>query len=37
MIMEFARMSIDDELVMQLHVGSIRDHNHLITTALEQT
>jgi glucuronate isomerase len=30
MIMEFARMSIDDGLVMQLHVGSIRDHNHLI-------
>lgn len=30
MIMEFARMSIDDGLVMQLHVGSIRDHNDLI-------
>jgi glucuronate isomerase len=30
MIMEFARMSIDDGLVMQLHVGSIRDHNGLI-------
>jgi len=30
MIMEFARMSIDDGLVMQLHVGSIRDHNNLI-------
>lgn len=30
MIMEFARMSIDDGLVMQLHVGSIRDHNHYI-------
>jgi len=29
-IMEFARMSIDDGLVMQLHVGSIRDHSHLI-------
>jgi glucuronate isomerase len=30
MIMEFARMSIDDGLVMQLHVGSIRDHNYFI-------
>jgi len=30
MTMEFARMSIDDGLVMQLHVGSIRDHNNLI-------
>ncbi|NWG02752.1 MAG: glucuronate isomerase [Syntrophaceae bacterium] len=30
MIMEFARMSIDDGLVMQLHVGSIRDHNSLL-------
>jgi len=30
MIMEFSRMSIDDGLVMQLHVGSIRDHNALI-------
>ena len=30
MIMESARMSIDDGLVMQLHVGSIRDHNDLI-------
>jgi glucuronate isomerase len=30
MIMQFARMSIDDGLVMQLHVGSIRDHNDLI-------
>jgi glucuronate isomerase len=30
MMMEFARMSIDDGLVMQVHVGSIRDHNHLI-------
>lgn len=27
MIMEFARMSVDDGLVMQLHIGSIRDHN----------
>ena len=30
MVMEFARMSIDDGLVMQLHVGSVRDHNDLI-------
>ena len=30
MIMEFGRMSIDDGLVMQLHVGSIHDHNDLI-------
>ena len=30
MMMEFARMSIDDGLVMQLHVGSIRDHNDFI-------
>jgi len=30
MIMEFARMSVEDGLVMQLHVGSIRDHNELI-------
>jgi len=30
MVMEFARMSIEDGLVMQFHVGSIRDHNDLI-------
>ena len=30
MIMEFARMSIEDSLVMQLHVGAIRDHNDLV-------
>ncbi len=30
MIMENARMSIDDGLVMQFHVGSIRNHNQLI-------
>lgn len=30
MLMEFARMSIDDGLVMQFHVGSIRDHNDLL-------
>ena len=27
MLHEFARMSVDDGLVMQLHVGSLRDHN----------
>jgi glucuronate isomerase len=27
MLSEFARMSSDDGLVMQLHVGSLRDHN----------
>ena len=27
MLNEFARMSIEDGLVMQLHVGSLRDHN----------
>jgi glucuronate isomerase len=27
MLHEFARMSLDDGLVMQLHVGSLRDHN----------
>ncbi|HKO15064.1 MAG TPA: glucuronate isomerase [Gemmatimonadaceae bacterium] len=27
MLMEMARMSVDDELVMQLHPGAYRDHN----------
>ena len=27
MLNEFARMSSDDGLVMQLHIGSLRDHN----------
>jgi glucuronate isomerase len=27
MLMEFARMSVEDGLVMQLHVGSLRNHN----------
>ena len=27
MMMEFARMSIEDGLVMQFHVGSVRNHN----------
>ncbi|MFQ5577713.1 MAG: glucuronate isomerase [Anaerolineae bacterium] len=30
MLMEFARMSIEDGLVMQLHPGSLRNHNSLI-------
>ena len=30
MLMESARMSIEDGLVMQLHVGSVRNHNALI-------
>ncbi len=30
MLMEFARMSIEDGLVMQIHPGSLRDHNNLI-------
>ncbi len=30
MIIEFARMSIEDGLVMQFHVGSVRDHNDLL-------
>ncbi len=30
MILEFARMSIEDGLVMQLHVGSVRNHNQMV-------
>ena len=30
MIMESARMSIEDGLVMQFHVGSVRNHNQLL-------
>jgi glucuronate isomerase len=30
MLMEMARMSVDDGLVMQLHPGSFRNHNDLI-------
>lgn len=30
MLMEMARMSIEDGLVMQLHVGSLRNHNQRI-------
>lgn len=31
MLMEMARMSIEDGLVMQLHVGAFRNHNPLIS------
>ncbi len=30
MLMEFARMSIEDGMVMQLHAGSLRNHNRKI-------
>ena len=30
MLMEMARMSIEDGLVMQLHPGSLRDHNAIV-------
>ncbi|MEP6491478.1 MAG: glucuronate isomerase [bacterium] len=30
MLVEMARMSVADGLVMQLHPGALRDHNHLI-------
>jgi glucuronate isomerase len=30
MLMEMARMSIDDGLIMQLHPGSLRNHNNII-------
>lgn len=33
MMMEFARMSIEDGLVMQFHVGSVRNHNRQIADA----
>ena len=33
MILEFARMSIDDGLVMQLHPGASRDHNRALFAA----
>ncbi|MBM2620989.1 glucuronate isomerase [Actinoplanes sp. LDG1-06] len=33
MILEFARMSIDDGLVMQLHPGASRDHNRVLFAA----
>ncbi len=30
LLMEMARLSVDDGLVMQLHAGSFRDHNELV-------
>jgi glucuronate isomerase len=33
MLVEFARMSIDDGLVMQLHPGAVRDHNRSLYAA----
>ena len=30
MLLEFARMSVDDGLVMQLHAGSFRNHNRAV-------
>jgi glucuronate isomerase len=30
LLMEMARMSVDDGLVMQLHTGALRDHNELV-------
>jgi glucuronate isomerase len=32
MLMECARMSIEDGLVMQLHVGAVRNHNRMVYT-----
>jgi glucuronate isomerase len=33
MLLEFARMSIDDGLVMQIHPGAVRDHNRVLFAA----
>jgi glucuronate isomerase len=33
MLMEFARMSVDDGMVMQLHPGSVRNHNRWLHDA----
>ncbi|MFN2602522.1 MAG: glucuronate isomerase [Gemmatimonadaceae bacterium] len=30
LLMEMARMSVDDELVMQLHAGALRNHNEFV-------
>ncbi len=30
LVIELARMSVEDGLVMQLHVGSLRDHDHAL-------
>jgi glucuronate isomerase len=32
MLIELARMSVEDGLVMQLHIGNYRNHNNLITS-----
>lgn len=32
LLLEMARMSTEDGLVMQLHAGSLRNHNHLLVT-----
>jgi glucuronate isomerase len=32
MLMEMARMSVEDGLVMQIHAGALRDHNRKIST-----
>ena len=32
MLMEMAAMSVDDGLVMQLHPGSLRDHNSVVSS-----
>jgi len=31
LLMEMARLSVDDGLVMQLHAGALRDHNGLVS------
>src|SRR6185295_4587064 len=31
LLMEMARMSVDDGLVMQLHAGSLRDHHRALS------
>lgn len=33
MLLEFAKMSLDDGLVMQIHPGAVRDHNHVLHRA----
>src|SRR5207302_5097612 len=30
LLMEMARMSVDDGLVMQIHAGTLRDHNYML-------
>ena len=36
LLMEMARISVDDGLVMQLHAGSLRDHNELVSRRFGQ-